>query len=232
MIEISEYKFENREALFGDLHAEIVKRLSLAIENNGVASMLLSGGTTPGPLYRALSETDIDWDKAWFSATDERWVEPDHKDSNEKLIRDNLLKNHAAKAHYIGLKSNHQTPQLGQSDTEEKFSKLPVPFDIVLLGMGEDGHVASLFPNSTDTTVALDESNGQFCHTIHRDGNDVDRMTVTLKGLKTSKKIILLFNGNTKLQVYNKAKLQKTDDLPVSHLLHQNDVSVSLYWAE
>ena len=183
-------------------------------------------------MYRALSNTNIDWNKAWFSATDERWVDPGHKDSNEKLIRDTLLKNHAAKAHYIGLKSNHETPQRGRSDTEEMFSKLPMPFDVVLLGMGEDGHVASLFPNLADTTVALDESRDQLCQAIHRDGDDVDRMTVTLKGLKASKKIILLFYGSNKLEIYNKAKLQKTDDLPVSHLLHQNDVPTSLYWAE
>jgi len=231
MTEISENMFENRDTLLRELHAEIVNDLSCAIDNNGVASMLLSGGTTPGPLYKALSETKIEWDKTWFSATDERWVEPDHIDSNEKLIRSTLLKNNASNAHYIGLKTNHPTPQLGQHDTEENFSKLPLPFDVVLLGMGEDGHVASLFPNLTDTAVALDESRNQLCRAIHRNG-DVDRMTVTLRGLKASKKIILLFYGNNKMEIYNKAKLQKTDDLPVSHLLHQSDVPISLYWAE
>lgn len=232
MSKIIENNFESREALMVELGSEIITALSASIENRGKASMLLSGGTTPGPLYKNLCVQDIAWDKVWFSATDERWVDPDHPDSNERLIRDTLLQNKAANAHYVSLKSDHPTPHAGQRDTEENFRKMPLPFDIVLLGMGEDGHVASLFPNIADSQDALGEEITTLCHAIKREEGDVDRMTVTLNGLLNSKQVFLLFFGTKKLDVFNSAKNVKTDELPVSYLLHQDNVPISLYWAE
>ena len=231
MVKITEYKFENRDELIETLFPTVLDHLKDGIAKRDAASMLLSGGTTPGPLYEKLSNTDLDWEKVWFSPTDERWVEPDHDDSNEKLIRDTLLKNKASNANYVGLKSAPSDPFEGQRETEQKILTLPRPFDVVLLGMGEDGHTASFFPGLEDTKNALNMDTQRLCAGISRGGDDVDRMTMTLKCLIDAKRVFLFFYGQKKLDVFNDAKLGINDKLPVSYLLNQEHVPVSLYWA-
>ncbi|MBT5186723.1 MAG: 6-phosphogluconolactonase [Kordiimonadaceae bacterium] len=232
MKKITENIFESREELVSDLCAEIISKLSQSIDERQKASMLLSGGSTPGPLYDLMSKQEMNWKNVYFSVTDERWLETNHQDSNERLVRATLLQNKAASANYVSLKSNQPTPHMGQKDTEQNFADFPFPIDIVLLGMGEDGHMASLFPNIEDSQKAMDKEIKYFCHAIKREEGDVDRMTVTLNGLLKSKRIILYFYGQKKLDVYNKAKELKSDSLPISYLLHQDKVPISLYWAE
>ncbi len=232
MIKINKHIFDDRERLFDQLLKDIIRDLEGGISDRDAASMLLSGGTTPGPLYEKMSDTEFSWEKVIFSPTDERWVEADHPDSNEKLIRDTLIKGKASEAGFIGLKSAGAAPSDGQKETEEKLASLPLPLDVVLLGMGEDGHVASLFPGLQDTKYALSDDCASLCHGIHRDGDDVDRMTLTLKCLLSSKRIYLLFFGGKKLEVFEKATTEKSGTLPVSYLLYQDDVPVSVYWAE
>lgn len=232
MTNVSVKKYENRNDLINDLGKEILTSLSKGVADNGQASMLLSGGTTPGPLYEKLSNEALEWDKVWFAPTDERWVEPDHDDSNEKLIRKTLLQNNASAANYIGLKSAPDNPYDGQKFTEEKMKKFPFPIDVVLIGMGTDGHVASLFPGLADTKAAMSEVNQDLCHGICRGDGEVDRMTLTLNCILNAKQVILFFYGAEKLSVFENAMTEKTDTLPVSYLLNQNKVPVTLYWAE
>lgn len=232
MTSINELKFENRDALVTHLKEDIINALASGISSRGKASMLLSGGTTPGTLYQAMSKSELDWEKVWFAPTDERWVAPDHVDSNEKLIRDTLIQNNASAAHYIGLKSMSNNPRDGQKEAEQIINQLPRPFDVVLLGMGDDGHTASLIPNLKGTQYALDENCCDLCAPIITENGSVDRMTMTLNCLLNTKNVILYFYGKKKLAVFEQAKNKKSPTFPVSHLLHQNKVPVTLYWAE
>lgn len=230
MSNVSKFKFDSREKLFDKLTADVILDLKQGLLDREAASMLLSGGTTPGPLYEKLSSASLEWEKVYFAPTDERWVEPDHQESNERLIRETLLQGNAATAHYIGLKSSASDPVLGQEETEQKLAALPMPLDVVLLGMGEDGHVASLFPGLADTKKALDDESN-LCGAIIRGDGDTPRMTMTLKCLLNSKRIYLLFYGEKKLNIFENALEEKSDQLPVSEILHQNKVPVVLYWA-
>lgn len=232
MIDFNEHKFEDRETLLAQLCDDIIGGLSTGISQRGKASALLSGGSSPRPLYKKMSERQLDWQKVYFAPTDERWVEPTHQDSNERLIRETLIQNEAIQANYISLKSDAEDPLLGQAILEKNIAKLPLPMDVVLLGMGEDGHVASLFPGLADTAQAIDMKNKKMCHAINRGADEVQRMTMTLSCLMNAKRIFLLFYGKKKLDVFTTATQQKTDQLPVSYLLHQNKVPISLYWAE
>jgi len=227
MTGITEYKFGSRDALFGHLLQDVMAEL----KDKPRASMLLSGGTSPGALYRMMSHETMDWAKVWFGLSDERWVSPDHADSNEKLVRDTLLTDKAAQAHFIGLKSAADDVMAVQPLSHQKLQALPRPFDVVLLGMGLDGHTASLFPDSADTAAALDNSNEMLCHPIRRGESETPRMTMTLNGLLTSRKIKLLIFGADKWQIYEQARAWKSNQLPVSHILHQTKVPVALYWA-
>lgn len=225
-------KFESREALIVSLTADVLEALSSVIGERSVSSMLLAGGNTPGPLYEHLSKQHFPWDRVWVAPTDERWVAPTHEDSNEKLIRGTLIKNEASKIQYMSLKSKADNPVRGQIEIENKLKELPWPPEVVLLGMGEDGHVASLFPGLPDTRDAMSIENTQRCHPVRREGDDVARISITLNTLLNSKRIFLLCYGEKKLKVIEKSAKEKTELFPVSHLLCQDAVPVTLYWAK
>ncbi len=230
MSEIKEYKFDSRDDLFGQLLDDVMATLSLSLNSKSQASMLLSGGTSPSTLYEMMSQQTLDWRNVWFGLSDERWVAPDHTDSNEKLVRDTLLTHKAATANFIGLKSAGDDIAQGQEASHQKLLALPRPFDITLLGMGLDGHTASLFPDSADTPVALDAVNKMLCHPIRRGAGETPRMTMTLNALLGSHEIKLLIFGEEKWQVYEQAKVQKSEHQPVSYILNQSQCPVSIYW--
>ena len=231
MRQINDYKFDNRDMLFQKLLQDVMGGLSSALDKKSRASMLLSGGTSPGALYQMMAEQELDWSKVWFGLSDERWVSPDHPDSNEKLVGKTLLTGKAVEANFIGLKSAGQDVVQGSVESNRLLKGLPMPFDIVLLGMGLDGHTASLFPDSADTPAALEEGNKMLCHPIRRAAGDVPRISMTLNSLVNSEEIKLLIFGASKWEVYQQARAEKSDSQPVSHLLHQTKTPVSVYWA-
>lgn len=231
MSQISEYKFDSRDELFGQLLQDVMAGLSSALESSDRASMLLSGGTSPGTLYEMMSQQTLDWANVWFGLSDERWVAPDHADSNEKLVHDTLLKNNASAANFIGLKLAVDDIEAGQEMSHQKLQALPRPFDITLLGMGLDGHAASLFPDSADTPAALDTANKMLCHPIRRGEGETPRISMTLNALLGSREIKLLIFGAEKWQVFEQAKALKSAQQPVSHILNQTQTPISVYWA-
>ncbi len=231
MTKISEYKFDSKNALFQQLLRDVMDELSHGLKNRPQASMLLSGGTSPGRLFDLMSEQIFDWQKVWFGLSDERWLSPGHADSNEKLVRDRLLTNRVAHAGFIGIKSMADDVVTGQEMSDRQLRALPRPFDITLLGMGLDGHTASLFPDSPDLAAALDENTDMLCAPIRRGGDEIPRMTMTLKALLGSREIKLLIFGTEKWQVYQQARQEKTMQQPISHILHQTKTPVSVYWA-
>jgi len=228
---ICDYKFDSRDALFRHLLQDVMTGLSSALESRGQASMLLSGGTSPGALYRMMSDQDIAWDRVWFGLSDERWVAADHPDSNENLVRQTLLTGRASAANFIGLKSAPDDIIAGQAETEQRLLGLPRPFDIVLLGMGLDGHTASLFPDSADVVAALDDGSKALCQPIRRGAGEIPRMTMTGNALLQSREIKLLIFGEEKWQVYQQARATKTAAQPVSYLLNQQKTPMAVYWA-
>src|SRR5690625_698693 len=95
---VTEHLFDTREELLSALQKECVNALQDAVQARGKASLMVSGGSSPGPLYEQLSQTDLDWSAISVALVDERWVEPGHDKSNESLVVNTLLKNKAAKA--------------------------------------------------------------------------------------------------------------------------------------
>lgn len=228
---ITEKTFETREELFEVLKQDTVEGLGQAVQKKGKASMLLSGGTSPGEYYKALSHEDLPWSDIYFSLSDERWVAPDHADSNELLVHNTLLQNKAAAANFVGLKSAADTVGAGRPLTNKALEALPRPFDIVLLGMGTDGHTASLFPDSMDTAAALDMENTSATWPIRRGDAQVPRLSMSLKSLLNTDEIKLLFFGEEKWAIYEEAIGLESMDRPVSFILNQARVAVTVYWA-
>ncbi|WP_216636427.1 6-phosphogluconolactonase [Endozoicomonas ascidiicola] len=166
---------------------------------------------------------------------DERWVEEDNPASNAAFLKQSLLKNCAAQAAFIGMKNDAVTAKDGLEHCEQAYQKISQPFDLTILGMGADGHTASLFPKSHGLEYALKSK--KLCADIKAQPSDVfggnlERMSLTLHGLLQSTSIILLITGDEKMDVYRRA-LNNSDyiNTPVSAVFWQSEVPVDVYWS-
>lgn len=223
--------FPDRKRLFSGLTQDFQDRLTEIIRKRRKASLALAGGTTPGPLYEALSNAPLPWEKVSVTVTDERWVSPEDPASNEFLIRDMLLKRRAAAATFIPFKTNHAKASGGAATAEKRIAPI-MPFDICLIGMGPDGHIASLIPGAEGYEAAADPEGAKKIAGIHAPGaaGAPERMTLTLAGLLSSRRIVVLFMGQDKLGVYNEAKAGEGTS-PLKDLLAQKKVPVHAFWA-
>jgi len=230
----NEYQFDNSNALANTLAEHVSDNLVTAINERGKAGIVVSGGRTPLLFFSALSERPLEWSSVWITLADERWVDTTHSDSNEAMVHKHLLRKSARSARFVGLKNDAATPFDGERQCEATLSVLPHPFDIVLLGMGDDGHTASLFPGSPELTRALDMQSGRFCMSVTPPAAPHLRMSLTLPALLNSRRIVLLFSGANKYDIYRRALMENgsVEALPIRAILHQNQVPVDVYWSK
>ena len=226
--------FESRDAMVEALATEVAKRLEESLEARGRACLSVGGGRFPKPFFRALSTRMLSWDKVTVVLGDERWVSPSDDASNEKLVRENLLVGAAAPARFIGLKTEHSDPGSGLSEIEERLAGLPELIDVTIVGMGEDGHTASLFPSASpeELSQALTPSQKENAALMHPEVSDVPRITLTLPRLKASRWVVVAAPGEAKLKTFEEA--MGGDDIramPVRALLQQADTPVEFWWA-
>jgi 6-phosphogluconolactonase len=226
--------FDSGEDLFAALALEITVRLADAVAARGRASLVATGGTTPAPLYDALAAEPAPWERIEITLTDERWVATDSDDSNEALVRRRLLQDRAAAAELIGLKTPHASPDEAAPAVDRALAAMVRPFDVVILGMGEDGHIASLFPHAPELAVGLDRSAAQLVCAVHRPGaaGASDRLSMTLPAILGSRWIVVLVRGQEKLEVARRARESGDPfDLPVRAVLRQDEVPAAIWWA-
>jgi len=224
--------FDDADLLTRSLAQWIRDILSEGIRCRGRASLVVSGGTTPVPLFEILSGMDIAWEHVVITLADERWVDPDHPDSNEGLVRRHLLKNQAVAAEFVGLKTPDATALAGQETCSRRIRGVPIPFDVLILGMGGDGHTASLFPGSAALPRAMDISQKSRCMAVSPPAASHDRMTLTLPALLDSRHIIVHITGASKRQVFEKAIAGDSfAEMPIRAILAQKTVPVTVWWA-
>lgn len=234
---VSERLFENRAEMIAALQAECESALRGAIDDRGEATFMVSGGSTPEPLYKALSDADLNWESVYIALVDERWVDFDHDKSNEAFTVKHLIQNKAAAANLVGMKNSAATASEGLEDCEAAYQQLAQPFDITILGMGSDGHTASLFPHAQGLDEALNPESSQLCAAITANQSEVtgaivERMTLSLAGLLRSKSLVLLITGDEKLAVLRAAQAgSDVKEMPIRAILQQQQVPVVIYWA-
>ena len=229
---VHEHRFPDRPALAAALAGEIKVDLEEAIAARGAASLVLSGGKTPTRLFKQLRDEKLDWTRTWATLADERWVETTSEDSNERLVRENLLVGPAAAAHFVGLKNPAPTPEAGADWATRALTRVPHPFDVVVLGMGEDGHTASLFPGSMALARGLDPAAPPACIAVNALVAPHARVSLNLAALLDSRRIVLHIEGDTKWGVYHRARTPGTPaELPVRAILQQKEVPVDVYWS-
>jgi len=229
---VHEHRFPDPIALAHALSGEIKVDLEEAIGVRQAASLVVSGGRTPLKLFEQLSTEKLDWRKVWVTLADERWVETTAEGSNERFVREHLLTGPLADSHFVGLKNPAPTPEAGADWAWRALSRVPRPFDVVLLGMGEDGHTASLFPGSLSLARALDASSQPGCVAVNALTAPHARVSLNLSALLDARRIILHIEGEAKWQVYQRARMPgSTAELPVRAILQQREAPVDVYWA-
>lgn len=209
-------------------HIAACLREQLAVQAR--ASLVVTGGSSPARCYAALAATPIDWSRVHLVLSDERWVAPLHKDSNERLIRDTLLCDRAATAELLPVYTAADSPDERCAALNRIMPSLPLPFSSALLGMGDDGHFASLFPDAANLAAGLDGNNKEWCIPVTTAASEHLRISLTLAALLQSEQILLLFFGAIKRDVYEQAKAATTG-YPVASLLSQARVPVHVFWA-
>jgi len=222
---------ERRFASFPDaahaLAGELALALGRAISARGRALLAVSGGRTPQQVFERLRQLEVDWGGVTLTLTDERWVPPDHPDSNERLVRTCLLRGPAAGAAFVPLFGGEESPEAGQPGCEARLRTLALPFTAVYLGMGPDGHFASLFPGDP----AID-ARDTLCVAVPGTGSRLPRMSLTASTLLNSEKVFLLFAGKDKEATYAEAKKAGScKALPLRLLLSQTQTPVLVLMA-
>lgn len=214
----------DRENIVEAASNAIAAMLKEALATRGSASLMVSGGSSPKPLYEHLSHADLDWPNVTISLVDERWVEPGEIGSNEDFIKKALVQNEAQTAEFFGLKTSHPTVRAGLPEAESRFAKVPRPFDVCVMGMGSDAHTASWFPNSEGLSEALSlENENRLCEINASDapvaGDYPSRISLTLRSVLEAHAIILFIPGEAKRIVFDDAPNKSVSDAPVKALM-------------
>ncbi|WP_157315261.1 6-phosphogluconolactonase [Chitinibacter sp. GC72] len=225
------HEFSTKEALDQQLATTIANELKQAIAQRGSAGLAVSGGRTPAGMFKALRASDLDWSRVVITLVDERWVQPDHADSNERLTRDKLLQDGAAAATFISLVNLAATPHEAQPEIEARLAALPNPIDVVILGMGDDGHTASLFPNAAELEAAC--ASTALLAAVTPPAAPHQRITLTLPTIVKSPKVIVHITGEGKktlLQNAMAANVAVNEQYPIRRVLDQVALA-DVFWA-
>lgn len=215
--------------------AHIASALRTAIAERGQASLAVSGGKSPIPMFEALREQDLDWSKVTIVLVDERVVPRDHADSNTALVARHLLQNKAAAARFL-LFFRELAPTFNAEvldalvvDAGERIATLPWPLDVAVLGMGEDAHTASLFPGAPGYARAI--ATDQRLAWVVPDAAPHARLSFTLSALLAARALVLSIAGDSKLAVYHRAVEKADETLPISLVLNQHTTPISVWIA-
>lgn len=230
--ELPAHRYADVESVSRELATQIAANLTAAIGARGLASLVVSGGRSPVRMFEMLRAQPLDWGRVCIALADERWVSREDAASNEGMVRDVLLKDHAAAARFLGLKNGAPTPDLGAVSAWETFARVPRPFDAVILGMGDDGHTASLFPRSPNLPAALNRAAAAGCVGMWAPTAPHARLSLNLTALLDSRRVVVLITGESKWRTYASAcAAGPIEDMPVRAVLRQSSTAVDVMWS-
>jgi 6-phosphogluconolactonase len=211
-----------------NLAEQIAVWLKKALLEKQRALLAVAGGRTPILCFEALSKIDINWKRVDIVLVDERWVDDYHVDSHARLVKRHLLQNLAMAANFVPLKTTHETPFEACATLEKKLSALQWPIDVLVLGMGNDGHTASLFPSAEGLEYAM--TTADRCAAVIPPKAPHQRITLSYSALKKAENKVLYITGNTKTEVMTNVlkKVEDVNSMPIRGFL---DSKLTTYWS-
>jgi 6-phosphogluconolactonase len=222
--------FPSREKASVALASSIASALRAAVAGAGRASAVVSGGQSPRDLFRLLRSMPVPWPRISVVPSDERWVDTDDDASNEQMIRNELFAGSAEAADLVSLYRPGLTAEQALPTLAAALAEVKRPFDVVVLGLGDDGHTASLFPDAPDLAEALTSDALVVVQRLPRLPHA--RVSLTPRALLDARRLYLLFFGDVKRAVYERAvRAGPAEELPVRAIIHQTRVPVAAFWA-
>jgi 6-phosphogluconolactonase len=198
-------------------YEQILKSAEQAIADHGTFKLVLAGGSTPEKVYRLLAHADADWSKWYIYYGDERCLPADHADRNSLMATSAFLEKVAIPDAQI-----FTIPaELGPEPAAKKYQQIvasALPFDMVLLGMGEDGHTASLFPGHQHQEEEL-------AHAVYNSPKPPpERVSISAKALSNTQQLIFLITGANKQEAVK--NWRSGQDLPVATIAPENPIDI------
>ncbi len=220
--------FGDRAQLAEALAASVADMLKAGVDARGVASLAVSGGSTPAAFFEALAaHDDVPWDKVTVTLVDERWVDAGSERSNARLVKASLLQGRAAAARFVPLYQGGTQPDAGAASAAQR--AVPYPLDVAVLGMGNDGHTASFFPGGDHLAEAL-AGEGPVV-TMRAPGAGEPRVTLTLPVLLAARALYLHIEGEEKAATLARALADgPVEDMPVRAVLCAAATPLTIYW--
>ncbi|SAK96505.1 6-phosphogluconolactonase [Caballeronia pedi] len=216
------------QAVGDALKASLAARGAASADANGQAAhatLAVSGGTSPKPFLQTLSHAPLDWAHIDVTLVDDRWVPETDPASNAQLVRDTLLQNAGAAAYFLPLVDTGKPLETHIAELNaDARRRLP---DVAVLGMGEDGHTASIFADAPEWDFAI--STPQRFISVHPGAAPHARVSLSMSALKQIGQVYLFIAGQKKLDVLN-AALAAPQKNAISTLAHAEGVKLDVYW--
>ncbi len=229
---ITLHRLPDRAALAGAVAAAFEQAVRSAVAARGSAVIVVTGGSTPRAYYPAIAALDLPWSRVTLTLSDERWVGPDHAESNQRLVTEMLLTGPAAAARLVPLTNEAADPYAGCDASARALRALPHPYDLVLLGLGGDSHIASLFPGAVEFDHGISSDAPCFAVTPPAGVTPaLPRLSLTLHELLSSRRIVLAASGADKLAAFEQALAGRWPlPSPIPHLAQRARQPVDFYW--
>jgi len=231
-LNVTTHSFTDCDAQAQALAERVAARLRSALAERGRAVLAVSGGSTPREFFARLSRETLDWAKVHVTLVDERWVPETDARSNAQLVKSRLLQHAASAARFEPLYTGDATPEAGLAAANARIEALPLPFDAVVLGMGDDGHTASFFPGGDHLAEALNLDGHARVLPMRAPGAGEPRITLSLPTLLETRALYLLVSGEKKRDLLADVRLglDAAQNYPVRAVLTQSRVPVAVYW--
>ncbi|KIC11334.1 6-phosphogluconolactonase [Leisingera sp. ANG-M1] len=218
-------EYPDQDMLAIEVANEIAGDLKTHLFHHDTASFAVAGGTTPGMIFDDLCAADLEWDRVHVLATDERWVPADSERSNARMIRDRLLQNRASAAGFLPFHIPQREPEDVLAELESQVAP-QLPLSVLLLGMGEDMHTASLFPGAEGIEAAL-AADAPVLAVMRPDSQPEARVSLTARVLDAAIAKHLVIFGAAKRKTLEQALAMPPENAPIQAVLSE----VSVHWA-
>ena len=219
-------EYPDRDLMMIELAGLIATELETALHHQETATLVVPGGTTPGPIFDDLCAVDMDWSRVNVMLSDERWLPEDNDRSNTRLLRERLLVENAKDARLIPLYANAPKPEDVLAELESVIVPC-LPISVLLLGMGADMHTASIFPGADNLDLALDK-HAPVLVPMRAPGAPEPRVTLSGRVLNAAISKHIVITGAEKREALEKAVHLSSIDAPVKAVLS----GATIHWAE